>query len=251
MSEPSQFHELPSPHSSVAGINTVDKGNLKPSKIAKKWKPNGAPASEPDVSTVSRFSGRLIDRETGKAYSADEFLALLAPAVYDGEPDNAEAATGVLTGTTIAADDTVTIGDLTYTFVAELTEDTGDAVPFEVLVGASDSDSLDNLIAAINGDAGEGTLYGTGTTAQPLLSAAAGAGDTIDLTAVTAGAAGNDIPTTDGLTAGGFGAATLTGGVDGTPGKLGQLATDGTDVWTALTEDLTTTQAGWVKTFTA
>lgn len=49
---------------------------------------------------------------------------------------------------------------------------------------------------------------------------------------------------------------TLTGGsnvvpaVPGTPGRLGRLATDGTDVWTALVENQTTTQAGWVKTFT-
>jgi len=47
---------------------------------------------------------------------------------------------------------------------------------------------------------------------------------------------------------------TLTGGadqIDGTPGKLGRIATDGTDVWTAMVENQTTTQAGWVKTFTA
>jgi hypothetical protein len=43
-------------------------------------------------------------------------------------------------------------------------------------------------------------------------------------------------------------------GVDevlGTPATLGRLATDGTDVWTALKNDPTTTQDGWVKTFTA
>lgn len=52
----------------------------------------------------------------------------------------------------------------------------------------------------------------------------------------------------------------LAGGLDigetsaevlGTPATLGRLATDGTDVWTALTNDPTTAQAGWVKTFTA
>lgn len=53
---------------------------------------------------------------------------------------------------------------------------------------------------------------------------------------------------------------TLTGGLDigetaaevlGTPAHLGRIATDGTDVWTALKEDPTTSQDGWVKTFTA
>lgn len=56
------------------------------------------------------------------------------------------------------------------------------------------------------------------------------------------------------------GTTTLTGGTDatlGTPGSLGQLAigfagseTAVKSVWTAMTHDLTPTQAGWVKTFT-
>lgn len=51
---------------------------------------------------------------------------------------------------------------------------------------------------------------------------------------------------------------TLTGGTNadpehlGTPAKLGRLATDGTDVWTAMKDDLTGTDSTtWVKTFTA
>lgn len=66
------FHELPNPHSSVSGVNTSDTGSQKPSRVAEKWRPNGAPITEPKVSTLSRFAGRLIDRLTGKAYSADE-----------------------------------------------------------------------------------------------------------------------------------------------------------------------------------
>ena len=45
----------------------------------------------------------------------------------------------------------------------------------------------------------------------------------------------------------------VNGGTDevlGTPARLGRTATDGTDVWTALKDDPTTTQDGWVKTFT-
>lgn len=118
------------------------------------------------------------------------------------------AATGTLTGTTIAAGDTVTIAGVTYTFIAVL------ASAYDVLVGATDSDSLDNLIAAINGAAGEGTTYGTGTDAHPAVTAAAGAGDTMNVTAASAGAAGNSIATASTLTAGGWGASALTGGSD-------------------------------------
>jgi hypothetical protein len=119
----------------------------------------------------------------------------------------AVAATGTLTGTTIAVNDTVTIGSTVYTFKSPVT------TAYHVLVGATDSDSLDNLIAAITAGAGAGTAYGTGTLVHPTVTAAAGAGDTMDATALTAGTAGNSIATTATLTAGGWGAATLTGGV--------------------------------------
>lgn len=119
---------------------------------------------------------------------------------------------GTLTGTTIATGDTVTIGAVTYTFIETALSDP--AVPYEVLVGASDSDSLDNLIDAINGEdgAGEaGTVYGEGTVAHPLVSAAAGAGDTMVVTELAAN--GAVIATTATLTAGDWGAATLAGGI--------------------------------------
>lgn len=122
------------------------------------------------------------------------------------------AATGVLDGITIANGDTVTIGGVTYTFVTTL------AVAYDVLVDISDSATLDNLVAAITAGAGAGTKYGTGTVAHPTVTAAAGAGDTVDVTALTAGVSGNYITTTSALTAGGFASTTLTGGLadDGT-----------------------------------
>lgn len=118
-------------------------------------------------------------------------------------------ATNVLTGLVVGVGNTVTIEGVVYTFIGTV------AAPYDVKVGASDAESLDNLIAAINGDAGEGTLYGTGTVAHTLVTAAAGAGDTVDVTAILPGAAGNSIDTTDTLTSGGWATATLEGGVDG------------------------------------
>jgi hypothetical protein len=125
----------------------------------------------------------------------------------------AVAATGVLTltGNAVAAQ-TVTIGGVTYTWRASVSTTAN-----EVLIGATASDSLDNLIDAINLEdgAGEsGTLYGSDTVAHPTVSAAAGAGDTMDVTALTAGEAGNAIATTETMTNGSFGAATLTLGAN-------------------------------------
>lgn len=141
-------------------------------------------------------------------------------------------ASGTLTGTTIADTNTVTIGSQVYTFQDTLTE-----ADCNVKVGASDSDSLDNLIAAINGAAGSGTLYAAACTTHPDVTAAAGAGDTMDVTASAAGANGNAIATTATLTAGDWAAVTLTGGtstilftavVPGTDGN----ALDSTETWT-------------------
>lgn len=121
----------------------------------------------------------------------------------------AVAATGVLTLTGLPlAGETVTIGSTVYTFRATV------PAAFDVLIGANASDSLDNLIAAINAAAGAGSTYGTGTTGHPTVGAAAGTGDTVDLTADTAGEAGNAIATTETLTNGSFGATTLTGGAE-------------------------------------
>ncbi len=70
---------------------------------------------------------------------------------------------GVTTGAA-----TVTIGAVTYTVVDELSETYGAAaVAYQVKKGAAEANMLDNLKLAINGGAGEGTLYSTGTDAHP------------------------------------------------------------------------------------
>lgn len=116
-------------------------------------------------------------------------------------------ATGTLTATGNFVDaETVTIGTKTYKFTVNLSTP---AVADEVKIGSSASDSLDNLIAAINGAAGVGTNYGTGTVAHTLVTAAAGAGDTMTITAKTIGTAGNDIATTVSAASCSFGDTTL------------------------------------------
>lgn len=126
------------------------------------------------------------------------------------------AATGTLTlAGNVSDGDTVTIGNVTYTFRTSPDEAN------EVDIGVAATDSIDNLIAAINGAAGEGTLYGTGTEANELASAAAGSGDTMVVTARTKGTIGNTVATTEAGSQTSWGAVTLTGGV-------GALYTDST-----------------------
>jgi hypothetical protein len=104
-----------------------------------------------------------------------------------------------------AAAETITIGTTAYRGVNFL------AAANDILIGATASDSLDNLIAAVNAAAGEGTTYGTGTTVNLFASAAAGAGDTVTLTSLLRGVGGH-YATTETAAQMSFGAAALTGG---------------------------------------
>ena len=118
------------------------------------------------------------------------------------------AATGTLTFADNPSDcETVTINGRVYTFQDPFV-DAADNVD----IGATASDTADNLIAAINGAAGAGTAYGTGTTVNADVTAVAGAGDTVDFTAKVKGQSGNLI-TTVGSAGSTFGSGTLTGGV--------------------------------------
>jgi len=89
---------------------------------------------------------------------------------------------------------TVTIGAKVYTFQDVLTDVDGN-----VAVGADASGSIDNLIAAIMLGAGSGTAYAASTTLHPTVTAAAGAADTMVVTAKEGGTAGDAIATTDTL----------------------------------------------------
>lgn len=122
---------------------------------------------------------------------------------------NGMPARGVLTLTGNAANgNTVTIDGKTYTFQTVLTNVDGN-----VLIGADAATSIDNLIAAITLGAGSGTLYAAATVLHPTVTASAGAGDTMNVEAKSVGTIGNGYATTETLTNGSFGAATLTGGL--------------------------------------
>lgn len=146
---------------------------------------------------------------------------VMLPLEFDAEATDGVAATGTLTFVANPADtDPVVIGSRTYTFQTVLTNVAG-----HVLIGATASDSLDNLIAAINLGAGSGVKYAAATTQHPTVTAAAGAGDTMVVTAQAKGTAGNAIATTETFTNAGnvWGAVTLTGGVDSYTIKIEKL----------------------------
>ena len=157
-----------------------------------------------------------------------------------GTPVHGVAATGTLTGTTLAAEDSITIAGVEYTLVeSDLTG------PYAVLVGVSDSVTLDNLIAAINGTGVVGVNVGIDIVAHPSVIASAGAGDTMTLTARVVGKAGNSITTASNIVAGSWGAATLTGGVDATEGSAGDMMVDDSKIYVAVANVSKTSTSGW------
>jgi hypothetical protein len=148
-------------------------------------------------------TGEVLVAQPGHAQAGKVGLATLTNSVGAGTK-----ATGVLTLAGNAVNnETVTIGGRTYTW-----KTSPSIVPDTVKIGVSASDSIDNLIAAINGDNGAGTLYGTGTLPHSDVDAVAGAGDTMNASAKLGGTAGNSIVTTETMTAGSWGSGTLTGG---------------------------------------
>lgn len=123
-------------------------------------------------------------------------------------PGTTASGTLTLSGNAVA-DETVTIGAKTYTWKASVSTTAN-----QVKIGATASDSLDNLIAAINAGAGSGTVYGSATTANSAGTAAAGTGDTLVFTAAAVGTSYNSTATTESMTNGSWNAATLTGGAN-------------------------------------
>lgn len=118
------------------------------------------------------------------------------------------AAQGTLTvDTQVTADDTMTVGDTTYTFKATA------SAAGEITIGGTLGATQTNIVAAINGDALN--------TANTKAKAAAFSGNNSVITALRSGTVGNSIATTETFTAGTnvFDAATLgttTAGVDPT-----------------------------------
>src|SRR5882724_4303159 len=105
-----------------------------------------------------------------------------------------------------AAGKVVVLGTQTYTFAAAA------GAANTVTIGATTADTLANLAAAVNGSAGAGVAYGSGTVANVDVSALAGP-STVTFTAKVAGVVGNAVvSTTDDSTFCFSNAGGLTGG---------------------------------------
>lgn len=120
------------------------------------------------------------------------------------------AATLTSTGAFSAAE-TVVVGGKTYTFRAALTPTAN-----EVLIGGSATESHRNLKAAVNQEAGAGTLYAAATTQNPDVECTSATATTNVFAARYTGTAGNSIVSTETCANASFGGATFASGTDST-----------------------------------
>lgn len=169
---------------------------------------NGGPEFNVVVTAVAGLTNAVLLRELMQGFAAAGYstsdlfvdagdVASTGTFTLAGQPDN---------------NDQADINGKTYTFQTVLTDVDGN-----VLIGATASDTIDNLIAAITLGAGAGTLYAASMTANTDVAAVAGPGDTMDVTALVAGSAGDAITTTTPTNVSGnlsWGGATLSGGLD-------------------------------------
>jgi hypothetical protein len=119
------------------------------------------------------------------------------------------SATGIFRLTGLPSDgDEVVLGTETYTYVNTL------STAFDVLIGADIEECTANLVAAITAAAGEGTTYGTGTTANADVTAEQLPDFSVLATAIVPGDAGNSLASTTTAANGSWTAATLLGGQD-------------------------------------
>lgn len=126
----------------------------------------------------------------------------------------ATAPTTTLTSTGVAvAGETMTIGGVTYTFRAAVTN----TIPNEIKIGAAATNTLDNIKDAVNGTSAvgaPGTEYSQATKRNPLVTAGTKTATTLVFT-VTDTNVGGSTATTETMTNFSFTAATLSAGTLG------------------------------------
>jgi hypothetical protein len=166
------------------------------------------------------------------------------PSITEATPVNGVKATRVLTstGTAPANGTTVQIGSKTYTFQTTLTNVNGN-----VLIGVSAATALDNLKSAINLTAGAGTTYAAATTAHPEVVATTNTDTAQTVEAILGGAKYNTVPLAESSAALSWASGTLTGGVNCTPAKKGEMRFDATNIYVATAAMDITSTTGWRK----
>lgn len=148
---------------------------------------------------ATAFTGALATGTlTGTAQSASGDTTVIGGITYTYVTALSEtAASSTLTMTGQPSDgDIVSVGGVAYTFRTTLTN--SGTAPYEVLIDASEANSIAELKKAINASGTAGTDYGTGTLANPYVTATTATGTTLLVVAsapLTTATTGNQVQT--------------------------------------------------------
>ena len=193
-------------HESSSSVRSAGTGAITSKKV-KVRQQAGTASSSSGATALTRTREDFLAQHVGmKIYIDGVEIGTIASRVAGVKATGTLTAAGVFSGA-----ETVTVGSKVYTMRAALTPAAN-----EVLIGASAEESLRNLKAAINQEAGAGTLYASTTTQNADVEATASAATTLSLRARYSGTAGNSIATTETCANASFGAATLGSGTDST-----------------------------------
>ena len=198
-----------------AGATSVD-GELNVQNVNFTWS-----SSFPNLLNVTNY-GAIRLKSLGQFISTSNSFIIIP-----GTP--VMSATGTLVEISghanVAANDSVTVGFSTYTFVSKLTN----SIANQVAIGSTFNGSMNNLIAAINQSAGAGSAYSASTTANGLATAGSFVANGFTVTARTSGPNGDTTPiatTSANVTWGGN--TTLMGGANATPATTNTISSQ---VW--------------------
>ena len=154
----------------------------------------------------------IVYSESDGMRSREELTLVTDTTVLMGAVVGGKRAFNTLTLTsTGSATETFIIDGLVYTLIATVTEVEG-----LIDIAATDELTILNLVNAINatGDGVPGVDYAALQRPHPTVTAKAGAGATLIITAKVPGLVGNSIPTTETSAVGSWTAATCAGGTD-------------------------------------
>jgi len=137
-----------------------------------------------------------------------------------------KASSTLTNATSFSNAETITISNKTYTMRTALSSP---AQQNEILIGAAVTNSLDNIKSAINGTAGEGSTYSTGTTAHSDVTATTKTGTTLLVVARNFGTEANQLVTAETAATGAWTGTTLANGTANVLDEIkltGVVATD-------------------------
>lgn len=155
--------------------------------------------------------------QSGAATTGDQVTIGNRTYTYRTALTGVKASSTLTNATSFSDTETITINGKSYTMKTTLSSP---AQANEILIGANVSASFDNIKSAINGTAGEGSTYGTGTVAHSDVTATTKTGTTLLVVARQFGTGPNSFTTAESGATASWTGTVLSGGTANVPDEI-------------------------------